>query len=183
MPNPLTMWITINCGKLLKEGTTRPTYWPPDKSVRRSKSNSSNWTWSNRLVPNWERSTSRLYIVNYTVKYLNMQLNTYMQSTSCEMLGWVKHNLESRLLGEISITSDMQMTSLLRQKRRGNKEPLHESERGEWKAGLKLNIKKTKITDSIRSQHFMANRWGNNGNCDRLYFGGLQNNCRCWLQP
>ena len=35
---------------------------------------------------------------------------TYMQSTSCEMLGWKKHKLESRLLGEISITSDMQMT-------------------------------------------------------------------------
>ena len=35
---------------------------------------------------------------------------TYMQSTSCEMLGWMKHKLESRLLGEISITSDMQMT-------------------------------------------------------------------------
>ena len=34
----------------------------------------------------------------------------YMQSTSCEMLGWMKHKLESRLLGEISITSDMQMT-------------------------------------------------------------------------
>jgi len=34
----------------------------------------------------------------------------YMQSTSCKMLGWMKHKLESRLLGEISITSDMQMT-------------------------------------------------------------------------
>ena len=32
---------------------------------------------------------------------------TYMQSTSCKMLGWMKHNLESRFLGEISITSDM----------------------------------------------------------------------------
>ena len=38
---------------------------------------------------------------------------TYMQSTSWEMLGWRKHKLESRLLGEISITSDMQMTSPL----------------------------------------------------------------------
>ena len=38
---------------------------------------------------------------------------TYIQSTSCEMLGWMKHKLESRLLGEISITSDMQMTSPL----------------------------------------------------------------------
>ena len=35
---------------------------------------------------------------------------TSMQSTSCEMLGWMKHKLESRLVGEISITSDKQMT-------------------------------------------------------------------------
>ena len=40
--------------------------------------------------------------------YLN-----YMQSTSCEMPGWMKHELESRLPGEISITSDMQMTPSL----------------------------------------------------------------------
>ena len=38
---------------------------------------------------------------------------TYMQNTSCEMLGWKKHKLESRLLGEIS-TSDLQMVSLKR---------------------------------------------------------------------
>ena len=41
---------------------------------------------------------------------------TYMQSTSREMLGWMKHKLESRLLGEISVTSDVQMTPLLWQK-------------------------------------------------------------------
>ena len=35
---------------------------------------------------------------------------TYIQSTSCEMPGWMKHKLESRFLGEISVTSDMQMT-------------------------------------------------------------------------
>ena len=35
---------------------------------------------------------------------------TYMQSTPWEMLGWMKHKLESRLLGEISVTSDIQMT-------------------------------------------------------------------------
>ena len=34
---------------------------------------------------------------------------TSVQSTTCEMLGWMKHKLESRLLGELSITSDMQM--------------------------------------------------------------------------
>ena len=41
---------------------------------------------------------------------------TYIQSTSCEMLGWMKHKLESRLPGEISITSDMQMTPPLWQR-------------------------------------------------------------------
>ena len=41
---------------------------------------------------------------------------TYMQSTSCEMLGWMKHKLESRLPGEISISSDMQMKPSLWQK-------------------------------------------------------------------
>ena len=49
------------------------------------------------------------------------------------------------------------------------------------KGSLKLNIQKTKM--GIRSHHFMANRWGDNGNSDRLYFLGLQNRCRWWLQP
>ena len=48
--------------------------------------------------------------------YCHPDYLTYMQSTSCEMLGWMKHNLESRLPGEISITSDMQMTPPLWQK-------------------------------------------------------------------
>ena len=43
-----------------------------------------------------------------------------MQSTSYEMLGWMKHKLESRLLGKISINSDMQMTPPLRQKSKRN---------------------------------------------------------------
>ena len=44
----------------------------------------------------------------------------YMQSTSCEMPGWMKHKLESRFLGEISITSDKQMTPPLWQKVKKN---------------------------------------------------------------
>ena len=45
---------------------------------------------------------------------------TYMQSTSCEMQGWITHKLESRLSGEILITSDMQMTPSLWQKVKKN---------------------------------------------------------------
>ena len=45
---------------------------------------------------------------------------TYMQSTSCEMPGWMKHKMESRLLGDISLTSDMQMIPPLWQKVKRN---------------------------------------------------------------
>ena len=55
------------------------------------------------------------------VVYCHTAYLTYMQSTSCEKLGWMKHKLESRLPGEISITSDMQMTPLLWQKLNKNK--------------------------------------------------------------
>ena len=54
-----------------------------------------------------------------------------MQNTSCEMPGRKKHKLESRLLGEISITSDMQLILSLCRKQRGTEEPLDEGERGE----------------------------------------------------
>ena len=63
--------------------------------------------------------------------YCYLAYLTYMQSTLCEMLGWMKHKLESRLPGEISITSDMQMNHLYGRKQRRTKEPLDESERGE----------------------------------------------------
>ena len=45
--------------------------------------------------------------------YCHPDYLTYMQNTSCEMLGWMNHKLESRLLGELSITSDMQMTTTI----------------------------------------------------------------------
>ena len=45
------------------------------------------------------------------------------------------------------------------------------------KVGFKTQHSKNKDHD-IWSHHFIANRWGNNGNSDRLYFGGLQNHCR-----
>ena len=55
-----------------------------------------------------------------------------MQSTSCEMPGWMKHKLESRFPGEISITSYMQMAQPLQQKvKKLTNQPLDESERGE----------------------------------------------------
>ena len=65
------------------------------------------------------------------------------------MLGWKKHKLESRLPGEISITSDMQMTPPLWQKVKRNLKSLLMKVKDESeKVGLKLNIQKTKIMAS-----------------------------------
>ena len=63
--------------------------------------------------------------------YCHPDYLTSMQSTSCEILGWMKHKLKSRLPGEISITSDMQMTLPYGRKQRGIEQPLDESEIGE----------------------------------------------------
>ena len=83
---------------------------------------------------------------------------TYMQSTSWEMLGCRKHKLESRLLGEISITSDMKMTSPLWHKVKGLLMKVKEESE---KAGLKTNIQKTKIMASgpITSWQIDGEQW------------------------
>ena len=85
-----------------------------------------------QLEPNMEQQTgSKLKKEYVKAIYCHPAYLTYMQSTSCEMLAWMNHRRESRLLGEISITSDRQMTPPLCRKQRGIKEPLDESERRE----------------------------------------------------
>jgi len=103
---PLNVWITTNCGKLPDHLTCllRNLYADQKATVR---------TGHNRLVPNREMSTSRLYTVSLLIL-------TYMQSTSWETLGWRKLKLESRLPGEISRTSYRQMTPPLWQKLKKN---------------------------------------------------------------
>ena len=76
-----------------------------------------------------QRTRSKLGKEYDKAEYCHPAYLTYMQSTSCEMPGWMKHKLKSRLLGEISITSDTQMTPLLWQEAKKN--PLNESEREE----------------------------------------------------
>ena len=80
---------------------------------------------------------------------------TYMQSTSCEMPGWMKHKLESRLPGEISITSDMQMTPpLMAESEEELKSLLMKVKEESEKAGLKLNIQ------NLRSGHLVPSLLG-----------------------
>ena len=79
--------------------------------------------------------------------YCNTVYLTYMQSTSCEMPDWMKHKLESRLPGEISITSDTQMIPPLWQKakRFKLKTLLMKVKEENGQAGLKLSIQKTRV--------------------------------------
>ena len=73
---------------------------------------------------------------------------TSMQSTSLETLSWKKHKLESRLLGEVSITSDTQMTPPFRAESEELKSLLMKVKEESEKVGLKLNIQRTKIMAS-----------------------------------
>ena len=96
-----------------RDGNTRPAYLSPEKICMQVK--------KQQLKLGMEQQTgSKLGKEYIKAAYCHPGHLTYVQSTSCEMLGWMKHKLESRLLGEISITSDMQMTPPLWQKVKRN---------------------------------------------------------------
>ena len=77
--------------------------------------------------------------------YCHSAYLTFMQSTLCEMPGWMKHKLESRLPGEMSITSDTQITPLMAESEEELKSLLMRVKEQSEKVGLKLNIQKMKI--------------------------------------
>ena len=108
-PKPLTMWITTNCGKFLKRReyqTTLPASWEICMQIKKQQLELD--------MEQWTGSKSGKECIKAI--YCHSAYLTSMQSTSCEMLDWRKHKLESRLPGEISITSDTQMTPPLCQK-------------------------------------------------------------------
>ena len=101
-PKPLTSWITTNCGKFLKRWEYQTTWsvsWEICMQVKKQ-----------QLELDMEKQTGSKSGKYIKAVYCHPAYLTSMQSTSWETLGWMKHKLESRLPGEISITSDMQMT-------------------------------------------------------------------------
>ena len=90
----------------------------------------------------------------------------------------MKNNLEIKIAGRnINNLRYADDTTLMVESEEELKSLLMSVKEESEKAGLKLSILKTKIMAS-GSHHFMANRWGNNGHSDRLYFLGPQNHCR-----
>ena len=103
------MGITTNCGKFLKRWeyqTTLPVSQETCIQVKKQE-----------LESDMEQQTdSKLGKEYLKAIYGHSAYSIYMQSTSCKMLGWITHKLETRLLGEISTTSDMQMITPKQQK-------------------------------------------------------------------
>jgi len=111
--NVLTVWITTNCGKFLKRWeyqTTWPASWEICMQVKKQ-----------QLELDMEQQTgSKLGKQYVKAVHCHPAYLTSMQTTSWEMLDQMKHKLEPRLLGEISIISVMQMTAPLWQKAKKN---------------------------------------------------------------
>ena len=144
VPKPLIVWITRNCGKFWKKWeyqTTWPTSCEICMQVRKQ-----------QLELDMEQQTgSKLGKEYVKAIYCHPAYLTYMQSTSWEMLGWKTHKLESRLPGEISITSDMQMTPPLWQK--VNKSLLMKVKEESEKVGLKSAFRKLRSWHLVPSLH------------------------------
>ena len=127
-----------------------------------------------------QQSGSKQEKEHVKAEYCHPAYLTSMQSTSWETLDWKKHKLESRLPGEISITSDD--TTLMAESEEELKSLLMKVKEESEKVGLKLNIQKIKImaSGSITS-------WEIDGETvetvSDFIFGGLQNHCRRLLQP
>ena len=149
---------------------TRPPYMSPEKPLWRSRSNR-----TRDGTMDW----SKLGKECVKAVYCHPAYLTYMQSTLWEMLGWMYPKLESRLPGEISTTSDMQMIPLSWKKAKS-----YQKASWGWKSSEKaaLNIQKTEIMSSGSNTSWQL-EGGKVESSDRFYFLGLQNHCRWWLQP
>ena len=104
-PKPLTVWITANCGTFFKRWeyqTTGPASWEICMQVKKQQFELD--------MEQWTGSKFRKEYIKDV--YCHSAYLTSMQSTLCKMPGWTKHKMESRFPGEISTTSDMQMTPL-----------------------------------------------------------------------
>ena len=124
-----------------RDGNTRPADLPLEKPVCRSGSNSENWTWNNRLVPNRKRSSSMLYIVTLLI---NFYAEHIMRNAGLEEAqDGIK--IARRNINNLRYTDD---TTLMAEREEELKSLLMKVKEESEKVGLKLNIQKTKIMAS-----------------------------------
>ena len=172
MPKTLTVWIATNCGKFLKRWeyqTNWPASWDLCMQVKKQ-----------QLELDMEQQTSQIGKGVHQGCILspclfNLYAKHIMKNAGLdEAQAGIK--IARRNINKLRYADD---TTLMAERRR-TKEPLDESERGEWKRGLKTQHSKNE-DHGIWSHHFMISIWENNGNSDILYFLRLHNHCWWWL--
>ena len=177
IPKPLTVWITTYCGKFLKRQeyqNTWPASWAICMQVKKQ-----------QLELDMNQHTGSKSGKEYVkALYCPPACLTYRQSTSVKcQAGWSTSQNQD-CLEKYTNLRYAEDTTLMAESKEGLKR-LDESERGEWKSWLKAQHSENE-DHGIWSHHLMGNRWGKSGNSVnsvRLYFSGLQNHCRWWLQP
>ena len=158
MPKPLNVWITTNCGKFFKRWeyqTTWPASWEICMQVKEQVRTGQGKT-------DWFQMGKRVHqgLFNLYAEYIMRNTGLDEAQAGIKIVRRNTNNL--RYADDITLMAER------------TKEPLDESERGEWKSWLKTQHSENQ-DHGIWSHHFMANRWGDSGNSDRLYFGGIQN--------
>ena len=129
-----------------------------------------------QIEPDMEQRTGFKLGKEYVkVIYCNHAHLPYMQSTSCEMPGWMKQKLELRLPGEISITSDMQNTTLMAESEEELRSLLMKVKEESEKLARNSTFKKLRSWHPVSLLH--GKYMGISGSSDRFYFFVLQNYC------
>ena len=118
-----------------------------------------------------------LKILQYVWTYVYINIELVINKTKADLgnkclKNFLKCYKQVQTIQDIGYADD---TTLMAESEEELKSLLMKVKEETEKVGLKLTIQKTKI---MASHHFMANRWGNNGNSDRLYFLRLLNHCR-----
>ena len=172
MSKPLTVWITINCGKFFKRWEYQTVMcllrylYAGQGATFRFRHGTMDWFQNGKGV--CQDCILSPWLFNLHAEYTVWNAGLDEAQAGITIAGRNINNLRYADDTTLMAESEEELKSLLKVK--------VESE----KVGLKLNIQKTKIMAS-QSHHFMANRWGNNGNSNRPYFFRFQNHCRWWL--
>ena len=168
MLKPLTVWMTTDCGKFFKKWDYQTTLPASRMQVKKQQS---------ELVME-QKTGSKLRMQCVKAIFCHPAYLTYMQSTLCKKNGLGEAQAGIRIAGRnINNPRYEDDITLMAENKEELKHLLMKVKEESEKAGLKLNIQKNEDY-GIRFHHFLANRWRNNGNSDRLYFLGFQNHFR-----
>ena len=176
MPKPLTVWITTNYGKFLKRWeyqTTWPASWEICMQVKKQQ-------WELDMEQQTGSKSGKEYVkAAYShLAYLTYAVYAMWNAWLDEAQAGIK--IADRNINNLRYADDTTLTTDTEEKL---KNLLLKVKEESEKFGLKINIQNAKIMAYGPITSWQINRRRNNGNSERLYFGGLQNHCRWWLQP